>query len=294
MIMANLSLFLFLAFTLFACKSGFNISSTETGRQPLPIYSQMLVYEKSAVLSDSLVAILQPVGTLSIGDKGLTIICDYHTVVDQAKSEARRMGANVIKITEHKWPGFTSSCHRIKATAYYHKNLENEADKLAWQADRPLRFEDFRGDNKIGRDSFDLGRSQVITGGMTASSIDLQVKGNTLSKNIDVLIVAQFYRKLSWIGVQSRNAYTLNHEQRHFDITEIFARKLRKAWSEAAINATNYETDGKVLHRLVLADYDRYQDLYDNATRHGMNVVAQQQWDQRIAEELAALETYAL
>jgi hypothetical protein len=55
-------------------------------------------------------------GTLKIGDNLVIAACEYDLVIRQAKIEARRVGGNVIKITEHMLPtAMGSSCHRIKA-----------------------------------------------------------------------------------------------------------------------------------------------------------------------------------
>jgi hypothetical protein len=54
------------------------------------------------------------IGTVKIGDSGVTINCGYQVVLDRAKLEARKAGGNAIKITEHIPPGF-STCHRITA-----------------------------------------------------------------------------------------------------------------------------------------------------------------------------------
>jgi hypothetical protein len=58
------------------------------------------------------------VGEIKIRDAGLAVNCSYKSVVDLAKKRARDMGANCLKINEHKVPDIWSTCHRIKATAY--------------------------------------------------------------------------------------------------------------------------------------------------------------------------------
>ncbi len=55
-------------------------------------------------------------GEVKIGDSGFTIECDYQTVTETAKLEARKAGGNAIKITQHATPSvFGSNCHRITA-----------------------------------------------------------------------------------------------------------------------------------------------------------------------------------
>lgn len=56
------------------------------------------------------------IGTTKIGDTGFTTTCDLNTVLEKAKIEARKSGANALLITEHLYPStFGSTCHRITA-----------------------------------------------------------------------------------------------------------------------------------------------------------------------------------
>jgi len=55
-------------------------------------------------------------GTIKIGDSGFTTDCGYEKVIEMAELEARKIGANGVKIIEHKQPNiWTSTCHRITA-----------------------------------------------------------------------------------------------------------------------------------------------------------------------------------
>ncbi|KAA0990885.1 hypothetical protein [Dyadobacter aurulentus] len=54
-------------------------------------------------------------GTVHVGDAGMTTNCSFSVVLEKAKEEARKSGGNAIRVTEHKTPNFMSSCHRITA-----------------------------------------------------------------------------------------------------------------------------------------------------------------------------------
>ena len=47
-------------------------------------------------------------------------------------------------------------------------------------------------------------------------------------------------------GDEHKTDYILRHEQGHFDIAEIFARKLNKKMSEYKFNKTTYQKDLKI------------------------------------------------
>ncbi len=55
------------------------------------------------------------IGVVKVSDSGFTIKCNYETVIEKAKLEARKMGGNALKIINHKKPDLISTCHRIEA-----------------------------------------------------------------------------------------------------------------------------------------------------------------------------------
>ena len=57
----------------------------------------------------------EKLGNVYIGDSGFSVNCGYDVVIDMAKMEARKVGGNAVKITQHSLPDFWSSCHRIRA-----------------------------------------------------------------------------------------------------------------------------------------------------------------------------------
>ena len=69
----------------------------------------------------------EKLGTVKVGDSGFSIDCNYATVLDMAKIEARKVGANALKITQHKKPDFLSTCHRIIADVLRIDSIENYA-----------------------------------------------------------------------------------------------------------------------------------------------------------------------
>ncbi len=56
------------------------------------------------------------IGTVKIGDSGLSVNCGWNIVIEKAKLEARKAGGNAIKIISHTPPSIMgSSCDRITA-----------------------------------------------------------------------------------------------------------------------------------------------------------------------------------
>ncbi|UPT68592.1 MAG: hypothetical protein M0D57_08215 [Sphingobacteriales bacterium JAD_PAG50586_3] len=83
-----------------------------------------------------------------------------------------------------------------------------------WDKGMLLTFEDFK-----------IIKNEVIKKGNCAiTSAKFHYKINT----DDINVVSLFNKKKSWIFTKCKDEYTLNHEQRHFDILEIYRRKLIK------------------------------------------------------------------
>jgi len=57
-------------------------------------------------------------GSINIGDSGFTVNCSYQQVINDLQNQARKMGGNLLYITEHKVPDSSSTCHRISANVY--------------------------------------------------------------------------------------------------------------------------------------------------------------------------------
>jgi hypothetical protein len=85
----------------------------------------------------------EKLGVIKIGDTGFSTNCGWDVVIDKAKMEARKVGGNAIKITDHILPSVMgSSCHKITATILKVENFDNfpaaEVDSSLLNADYAL------------------------------------------------------------------------------------------------------------------------------------------------------------
>lgn len=95
-------------------------------------------------LNDPLPASVEKIGVVKIGDSGFTTDCQFASVVDKAKLEARKVGGNAIKIIEHKLPGMDgSSCHRIQAAILRIENFDQTATAAQAPVDSTLLNADY-------------------------------------------------------------------------------------------------------------------------------------------------------
>jgi predicted secreted Zn-dependent protease len=102
-----------------------------------------------------------------------------------------------------------------------------------------------------------------------------------------------FYRYNSWAKAKDTSKYLLAHEQLHFDIAELHARKMRNAfkelgsWTESTANAYS------IIIKKIYSDHITQQSEYDVKTNHGTIKERQQEWAKKIYAELEQMKEFA-
>lgn len=195
---------------------------------------------------------------------------------------ARQAGANIIKIIQHKTPDKWSSCHRLKAKIYKVTNPKLHETKIEWSLERKLTWEDFKGVPNL--------KENPDTLALTSSGFGYET-GVGMFKKGEIFVQSVFYTNQSWFVPEGETDYVLRHEQIHFDITEIFSRKLRKELVEAKVTSTNFITAKPIFDR-VFNEMRNRQKRYDQETVRGEKKETQEYWEAIIELELAKYEFY--
>lgn len=154
-------------------------------------------------------------------------------------------------------------------------------DLLEWSEETALVWDDFNGKPPVG--------SKFKA--MTHSRIGLDAKFDEGSFIIDVN--TYFIRNKSW-SKNKGSEDLLAHEQVHFDIAELIARKIRKAYSE--YTATDVQETGDFLQETYNEYYGPVWDsynAYDEETHHGLIEEEQAKWAKKIQNELEELKDYS-
>lgn len=220
------------------------------------------------------------IGEIKIGDPVLTINCNYKTVQQIAVTEAKKIGANGLKITEHKLPNaLGSSCHRIKALALRIEDITPYETEITWHKDRPLKIADFKG--AIDKRPFLA---------VTSSGIVYEYSGRPIDGYVTVTTYARFNCLDSYFKDKVHPTETLEHEQGHFDITEIFARKLIKTFKEEIKNTKELQAREQSIYAKVASEWQLMQDEYDSDVYDDPR--SQDIWFLRIKLLLDALSEY--
>lgn len=154
-----------------------------------------------------------------------------------------------------------------------------EGEFIIWNEQRKLNWEDFKAiPNNIGYEA-----------AMTASSIEFgyTAKNNTYTFNI----MCKFFPFQSWSIKDKQNDYILQHEQLHFDITELYTRKLIKEIKETI----KYKKDVpklKVIVQKKMNEWNKMQQKYDVETKHSINKEKQTAWNTYVSQQLDSLKEY--
>ena len=156
----------------------------------------------------------------------------------------------------------------------------NDSDILYWKDSKRLTWEDF-----AGKPRFDYEGVSALT-----SSGIVHYKGCKEGKII-YKVRAYFEKNESWVKEEALTTHHLIHEQLHFDITELFARKLRKALSEQKFRC-GQEQAFDLFVSGYLENWRNEQQNYDILSRHSMDNEVQKEWFYKVAMELSLLESF--
>jgi len=143
---------------------------------------------------------------------------------------------------------------------------------IEWSAAKRLSWEDYLAKPSSSSDA------AAITS--TALGLEYHVRNNILTYTI----TCRFSKTRSW--GKYRTDYILQHEQGHFDITELYARKLDEAIREYSFNPKKFKTDLDQIYKEIMEEKEEVQNQYDLDTDFSRNPEKQSEWLKKIQREL--------
>lgn len=150
---------------------------------------------------------------------------------------------------------------------------------IDWSATRKLTWNDF------------LGRPDHSNNNAALTSSNINFSFGYGSAGFRYSISCRFDKRKSWVRL--RTDYVLAHEQGHFDIAEIYARKLNKALKEYRYREATVSRDLNILYDRLVKEHHEMQARYDRETNHSRNKTQQALWLKKIASQLKQLQPYA-
>ena len=159
-------------------------------------------------------------------------------------------------------------------------------EAIAWSPKRPLTWADFRG------------TPPASTSAAAETAYTLFHGAQCTRSRFEFLVVAAFRPKDSWVRQAvlkspADSVRALRHEQTHFDIAELHARRMRRYFSEMMAPCKVPTDQLASMAERFIRDERGAQEKYDDETNHSRDAARQTLWDKDIASQLAGLGRFA-
>jgi uncharacterized protein DUF922 len=159
-----------------------------------------------------------------------------------------------------------------------------EDHAFAWSARRPLAWDDFQG----------APPSEGPEGAKTSYTLysAWKCKGDVF----EVRVLAGFRPRQSWVKAivlddSTQRRSVLRHEQTHFDLAEVHARRMRRAFGDLARPCAKTDAELSAVAHRVAQEETAEQRRYDADTNHGLLADQQAAWTRDVNLRLDRLRT---
>ncbi len=151
-------------------------------------------------------------------------------------------------------------------------------DTIVWKKDSLLVKENFQSKKSMNAPAY--------------ASTAIYLYQKEVNGNLMFYVEALFLKSTSFMKDES--AYILNHEQLHFDICELHARKLRQKIAEKDF-AKVRDIVGEIqrMYHKTVNEWQNEEVKYDKDTQHGINAAKQNIWDENIRSQIIALDSFS-
>ena len=158
-------------------------------------------------------------------------------------------------------------------------SIEETSEYIPWHDERLLTWDDFQGPPKRHTDA------------VASTSTSLGISYQIVNGELKYQITCNFSKTKSWGSMKTD--YILAHEQAHFDITEIYARRMHQALSNYQLNKRTYQDDINKIYNDIVSGKEALQHAYDGGSDHSRKKKEQYQWLEKINQLLEETAPYA-
>lgn len=172
-----------------------------------------------------------------------------------------------------------------------HKIIDfQEPCKLVWEPDMSLEWSNYQSLSNDYTCNLDDNNGHSSAVSHINTEVTYFFDEDDGKTNLVVSVKAVFDCDKSW--AVTRSDQLLEHEQLHFDISELYARKLRKALSKKKLHKKSYLKEVNKIKEKMWSALDETQTQFDQETDFSRNARNQAAWRQQINSELKKLEKY--
>ena len=152
--------------------------------------------------------------------------------------------------------------------------VNKEETTIPWNTTYDLQWSDFKGNPDYTTDA----------AAVTASGISYDLSATVLNRKttVNCKVEAYFYPNESWYKKELADSVILAHERLHFDITEMYARKMRTIVDQTTFDH-HVKTTVKKIFKSINKELDSMQKQYDKETDFSRDINAQNAWQEKIS-----------
>ncbi len=151
-------------------------------------------------------------------------------------------------------------------------------ETISWHSDKRLSWDDFKGNVPSKANA-----AAITTSGIT---YNFSTSGTKDNLQVDFKVDTFFYPTKSWYQPELCDEGILSHEQLHFDISELYARKMKRRLADEMFNYETVKAKVKSIYREINEELDSFQKLYDQETNFSRDIAKQEEWIVKIAKAL--------
>jgi Fe-S cluster biosynthesis and repair protein YggX len=162
-------------------------------------------------------------------------------------------------------------------------NYVSNTNIILWKDQREINWDNFKGKPHLSS-PYD---AQLNSG--VRYTYSYESKNGNVKIGFDVF--SYMDSKSSWSKHLKQTTYLLNHEQLHFDITELHARILKNAFQETKFPKDPQKDVEKIFNRIG-KERQEMQNKYDRESDHSKNSAQQAKWAEFVGQQLINLDAY--
>lgn len=146
-------------------------------------------------------------------------------------------------------------------------------DTVYWRSGRPLTWSDYRA----------VPEANSPFAAITTAGIAYTL--SYTKRSMKTRVFCYMLPDKSWAKERGRRAL-LEHEQLHFDITELFARRLERAFKAYHFTFATVGRDLQKIFDRINREKTETNEQYDKETNFSLNAVRQARWKRKIGAAL--------
>lgn len=174
---------------------------------------------------------------------------------------------------------------RVSLIVFSFLLVQKDEPVLSWNESYKLSWSDFKA-----QPDYNVSAVAITASGITFGFSVTQTDTNQVI-SFDADVNAHFYPEKSWFKDELADNHLLSHEQLHFDITELYARKFREQITKLK-DLSTVKQDLRNINDRINRALARMQNTYDNESDYSRNEEVQAKWQVYIHSELQKVAKY--